>query len=105
MTPTLSYQVVYAARCDVRPAIPMHLIGTIAIAIVLGFKVWLMTEITGVSYDISRVQDESIVLDSKRRELELKRSVLLRPDNLKGQASARLGLATLQPDQARRVGY
>ena len=68
-------------------------------AAILGAKVWVRLEITERGYALAEAQKHTIELDSKRRETELKLSILHRRDHLLTAASERLGLSLPNPSQ------
>jgi hypothetical protein len=68
-------------------------------------KIWTQSEATQVGYELASARKYAIELDMQRRELELHRSFLLRPDILREAASARLGLGNLNPKQAVKIQY
>ena len=105
MTPTLSYQLVYAPRRQAVASLPLNVVAVVLLVGIFGVKIWIKTQITETGYELSRSRDQMIAYDMKRRELELQRSVLLRPDAIAREAHQRLGLTTLRPSQARRVTY
>lgn len=86
-------------------SIKVQFIVAILLIIAISLKIWIKTESTQVGYLLASARQTGIQLDLKRSELELQRSVYLRPDHLKKQAGARLGLRDLSPQQAKRVVY
>ncbi len=68
-------------------------------------KIWIQAQSTQVGYELASARKYAVDLDMQRRELELHRSFLLRPDNLRGAAAARLGLEDLNPKQAIKIKY
>lgn len=71
----------------------------------LSCKVWIKLRVIDLGYQLAQVRDDTVKFDMERRELELERSVLLRPDSLQREAQARLGLLPLDARQARKILY
>jgi hypothetical protein len=57
----------------------------------LGVKVWAKLEATDLGYSLARERQKTVALDMERRELELQRSVLMRPDSLSRSARTLYG--------------
>jgi cell division protein FtsL len=68
-------------------------------------KVWIESRATKVGYELASARKYAVELDMQRRELELHKSFLLRPDTLKRSAATRLGLQELNPKQATKIQY
>jgi hypothetical protein len=64
----------------------------------------MKVQATHLGYDLAKEQRIAVELDMERRELELQRSMLLRPSSLE-KAARGLGLMPLNPSQARRLRY
>ena len=81
----------------------------ICISLILIFllcaKVWIKIRAVQDGYDLAAHRQEAVELDLNRRELELERSLLIRPDNLAKLAEAKLDLKRLDPTRARKVMY
>jgi hypothetical protein len=73
--------------------------------IVLAARVWVKLEATDVGYQLARERNKTIELDMQRRELELQRSVLLRPDSLKASAQKMGQLEEHRPESTIRILY
>ncbi len=58
---------------------------------------------TDLGYQLAETRAMTKELDMLKREYELQRSVLVRPDYLAGAAKARLGMGSLSPDRVKRV--
>lgn len=97
----LNYQAVYIRRSAAVASTRMHVLGAVALLAALSAKVWIKLESTDLGYALARERQQTVDLDMERRELELQRSVLLRPDNLTKAARERLGLA--DHDVARTI--
>jgi len=61
-------------------------------AAALGAKVWVRMEMTDLGYNLAEARKVTIQLDMKRREAELKLSILHRRDHLLKMANEKLGL-------------
>lgn len=103
MAVCLDYQSVYCRRSSVAISVKAQLIAAVFLLLALSAKVWIKIESTDIGYRLAKERQTTIDLDMQRRELELARSVLLRPDNLTKMTKARLGLGSLRPDQARKI--
>lgn len=99
----LDYQTVYRCRQRTIVSVKAQLLAAVLLVAALAFKVWIKIEKTDLGYQLAKVQQRTVELDMQRRELELERSVLLRPDNLARAAAQELGLKPLKPSQARRI--
>lgn len=94
-------------------AVPQPFIVKIKLELILCFiftaalaaKIWVQTEATQVGYELASARKYAIELDMQRRELELHKSFMLRPDRLRDAASTRLGLEDLNPKQAVKIKY
>jgi len=104
MAVCLEYQSIYAPRREVAVSVRMQVLAGSCLLIALLAKVWVKIEATEVGYQLAKEQRQTVELDMQRRELELQKSILLRPDQLRAAASARLGLQPLNPQRARRMG-
>ncbi len=104
MAVCLDYQCVYTRK---RIYVPLRLqVATVLFLLVtLSAKVWLKMSTTEVGYALARERQVTIELDMQRRELELKRSILLRTDNLQRMAEQRLALLPLDARRARKITY
>lgn len=68
-------------------------------------RVWVRCEVTQIGYDLAEEHSVAVTLDMERRELELERSVLMKPDALTARASQQLGLQLGSPAEFYRVRY
>ena len=104
MSAVLNYQQVY-----IRPRrafVVSFRVQCALIALLISFvstKVYVQSEITQLGYRIGTERIRSRELEGTVRELQLARSVLLRPRTLQAEARARVGLVALLPTQARRI--
>ncbi len=105
MAIALDYQTVYYKKK--RRVIPLsvHIGAALLLFFALAVKVWITIECTKQGYKLSKVRSEAVALDMERRELELHKSVLLKPSNLIMRSKTKLGLTTLDPRQARKISY
>ena len=103
MAVCLDYQSVYSERAPVVVSLKLHVVAGVLLLAALACKVWLKIEITAAGYQLAKARQEMVDLDMERRELELHRSFLLRPDRLLSNARERLGLDLLTSDRARRI--
>ena len=100
----IDYHLIQSARpTTVTISVRVQLFAALLMLAALTTKVWITMQCTGRGYELARQRSEMVALDMERRELELKLSVLLRPDTLAAEASRRLGLQPLRPEQARRL--
>ena len=105
MAVCLQYQSVYVKREAAVVSIRAQVAAAVALLVVLGARVWVKLEATDAGYQLARERSKTVELDMERRELELQRSVLLRPDSL---SSAARGMAQWQerdPATSFRVSY
>ena len=103
MAVCLEYQSIYAPRRAVAVSVRMQIIAGSCLLLALLGKVWVKIEATEVGYQLAKEQRQTVELDMQRRELELQRSILLRPDQLRAAAASRLKLQPLNPQRARRI--
>lgn len=103
MAVCLDTQAVYVQHRPLR--ISLRLQATVAICLfaALALKVWVKFEINSLGYEIGKQREVSVELDMRRRELELERSVLMRPDVLASAARSRLGLKPLAAGQVAKL--
>jgi cell division protein FtsL len=98
-----SYQEIYLDRLvAVRPWSCTVILSFVLFA-VLVFKVWVHMQARDLGYELAEARAISRDLDMQRREFELQRSVLVRPDYLASAAQNQLGMAALTSDRVRRV--
>ena len=100
----LEYQSVLSSRKETSTSLKYHLAASLLLLGALVTRVTIKMETTKVGYELARERSREVELDMSRRELELARSVMYRPDNLSSAARA-LGLTNLNVDQARRIRY
>jgi hypothetical protein len=105
MAVCLQYQSVYVKREATRVSGKVQLLGAVVLLSLLGIKVWAKLEATDLGYSLARERQKTVALDMERRELELQRSVLLRPDNLSKAAHDKVGLAEHSLQQTMKVAY
>ncbi|RIL10301.1 MAG: hypothetical protein DCC75_04640 [Proteobacteria bacterium] len=105
MAVCLDYQQVYYRRRVKVVPLKYQIFAALALLLALSVKVWIKTNITDMGYQLAKERQHMIDLDMQRRELELKLSVVTRPDELSRLAKQRLGLQALNPKQARKLSY
>jgi hypothetical protein len=105
MAVCLQYQSVYVKREAAVVSLRAQLVAAILLLVVLGAKVWIKLEATDVGYQLARERSRTIELDMERRELELQRSVLLRPDSLSISARKMAQLEDHTSDRSVRLSY
>jgi hypothetical protein len=105
MAVCLQYQSVYVKRETVIFSLRVQVITALVLLVVLAARVWVKLEATDVGYQLARERSKTIELDMQRRELELQRSVLLRPDSLKASARKMGQLEEHNPESTIRIVY
>lgn len=105
MAVCLQYQSVYVKREAARVSGKVQLLGAVALLALLAVKVWAKLEATDVGYSLARERQKTVALDMERRELELQRSVLMRPDSLSRSAREKVGLAEHSLEHTIKVIY
>lgn len=105
MAVCLQYQSVYVKREAMRVSGKLQLVGAVVLLALLGMKVWAKLEATDLGYSLARERQKTVALDMERRELELQRSVLMRPDTLSKTARDKVGLAEHSLEQTVKVVY
>lgn len=105
MAVCLQYQSVYVKREAAVVSLRVQIFTAVALLLVLGARVWVKLESTDVGYQLARERSKTIELDMQRRELELQRSVLLRPDSLTAAARQMGHLEEHRPDSTLRIVY
>jgi hypothetical protein len=105
MAVCLQYQSVYVKREAARVSGKVQLIGAVLLLSLLGVKVWAKLQATDLGYSLARERQKMVVLDMERRELELQRSVLMRPDSLAKSAREKVGLSEHKLGQTLKVTY
>ena len=102
MAVCLDYQSVHQ-RKGIVISVRAQMLAGLFLLLALGAKVWVKIEAVQIGYELADVRDRIVELDMKRREYELERSVLLRQDNLEGNARQQLGLSSMVTERARIV--
>lgn len=105
MSVSLDYQLVYNRRKSVVVPVQWQIAAVLLLLLSLGFRIWVKIESTDAGYELARERQTTVALDMERRELELQRSLLLRPDALSKEAQKRLGLEPLKVGQARKLSF
>jgi hypothetical protein len=105
MAVCLQYQSVYVKREATAVSLRVQIATAVALLLVLGARVWVKLEVTDVGYQLARERSKTIELDMQRRELELQRSVLLRPDSLSASAQQMGRLAEHNSEMTLKVVY
>jgi hypothetical protein len=83
----------------------VQLVGAVVLLALLGVKVWAKLEATDLGYSLARERQKTVTLDMERRELELQRSVLMRPDSLSRAAREKVGLDENSLGQTLKITY
>ena len=105
MAVCLQYQSVYVKREAAPVSGKAQLVGAVVLLALLGSKVWAKLEATDLGYSLARERQKMVALDMERRELELQRSVLMRPDSLSRAARDKAGLSEHSLGQTTKVTY
>jgi hypothetical protein len=105
MAVCLQYQSVYVKREAAVVSLRVQVAAAVALLVVLGAKVWMKLEATDVGYQLARARSLTVELDMERRELELQRSVLLRPDSLSISARKMAHLEDHASERSVRLAY
>ena len=105
MAVCLQYQSVYVKREAARVSGKVQLFGAVILLALLGVKVWAKLEATDLGYSLARERQKMVGVDMERRELELQRSVLMRPDSLAKSAREKVGLSEHSLGQTLKVTY
>lgn len=105
MAVCLDYQAIYCRRRSAVLSWWAQLLAATLLLITLITRVWIKIESTDLGYQLARERQSTVQYDMERRELELQRSVLLRPDRLAKEARERLGMGQLKTEQARKISY
>lgn len=105
MAVALDYQTIYYRKKTVHIPLAVHIAAAVLLFCALAAKVWIQLKCTEVGYALAKDRQHTVSLDMERRELELHKSVLLKPDNLIMRSKKKLGLTTLNPAQAKRISY
>ena len=105
MAVCLQYQSVYVRREAKAISTRTQVLVGMAILMVLGARVWARLEATDLGYQLAQARQQTVELDMERRELELQRSVLLRPDSLARSAREMSQLSEHNPAKTIKVLY
>jgi hypothetical protein len=105
MAVCLQYQSVYVKREAAVVSLRVQIVAAVALLLVLGARVWVKLEATDLGYQLARERSRTIELDMERRELELQRSVLLRPDSLSASARKMAHLEEHMAERSFRISY
>jgi len=105
MAVCLQYQSVYVKRESAAISTRMQLFAAVVLLSVLVVRVWSKLEATDLGYQLARERQLTVSLDMEKRELELQRSILVRPDSLARAARERVGLTDHRPNQTIRISY
>ena len=105
MAVCLDYRSVSNPRKRIVISVRLQVLTVLLLVFALVAKVWIQLSCTSLGYQLAHERERTLAMDMEKRELELQLSVLLRTNNLTKQASARLGLQRLRPEQARRLKY
>jgi hypothetical protein len=105
MAVCLQYQSVYVKREAAVVSLRVQVAAAVALLVVLGARVWVKLEATDVGYQLARERARTVELDMERRELELQRSVLLRPDSLSISARKMAQLEDHSTERSVRLSY
>jgi hypothetical protein len=97
------YQDIYSDRVIVVRPWSCTLIATFILLFVLAFKVWVHMHSTDIGYRLGEARALHNDLDMQRRDLELQKSVLLRPHDLAQAANQRLAMYPLSGDRIKRI--
>ena len=99
----LQQQSLYLRRRGVVIPVSVQFLVALLLLVTLAVKVWVKVETTLIGYELATEREVAINLDLQRRELELQRSVLLRPDNLRAMVETRLDLIPLAEAQTVKM--
>lgn len=105
MAVCLQYQSVYVRRESKAVSARVQILAAVVLLGVLGARVWVKLEATDLGYQMAHERQRTVELDMERRELELQRSVLLRPDSLAKSAREMAQLSEHSPGRTLRVSY
>ncbi len=105
MAVCLQYQSVYVKREATAVSAKLQILAAVALLGVLAVRVWSKLEATDLGYQLARERQLAVSLDMEKRELDLQRSILVRPDSLSKAARERVGLTDHKPNQTIRISY
>lgn len=105
MAVCLQYQSVYVKRETAVVSLRVQVAAAVVLLAVLGARVWMKLEATDLGYQLARERSRMVELDMERRELELQRSILLRPDSLSASARKMAALDDSGVERSLRVVY
>lgn len=72
-----------------------------ALLMLLGLRVLTIHK----AYQVEALRGQLLELDSRRREMSLELSLMMRPDALLSRAHSQLGMQELSPQQVRNLGF
>lgn len=105
MAVCLQYQSVYVKRDQAVVSIRVQVLAAVALLLVLGMRVWVKLEVTDLGYQVAQQRARTVTFDMERRELELERAILLRPDALSSAARRMGGLHDMDSERTLHVRY
>jgi hypothetical protein len=105
MAVCLQYQSVYVKRESTAVSAKLQIVAAVALLGVLAVRVGSKLEATDLGYQLARERQLTVSLDMEKRELDLQRSILVRPDSLSKAARERVGLTDHKPNQTIRISY
>ena len=105
MAVALDFQPVYIQQPTFVSKWMTSIIACSLLLAVLCAKVWIKLDNIQLGYEIAQERDLTVTLDMERRDLELQKSILLRPDMLRERAKHELQLEELDMRFARKVKY
>lgn len=105
MAVALDYQTIYYRKKTVHVPFAVHIAAAVMLFCALATKVWIQLQCTAEGYTLAKIRQQTVSLDMERRELELHKSVLLKPDNLIMRSKKKLGLERLNTAQAKKIIY
>lgn len=94
----------FEIREQKKVSIPLLATAFLFLFLALGLRIWIHAQCMHYGYKMADSMQAEVEYDMSRRELELQKSVLLRPDYLEKKANA-LGLERLNPSQARKINF
>jgi hypothetical protein len=105
MAVCLQVQSVFVGSDQRRLSARWNVVAGVALFAALALRVWTQLEVTELQRQLSQERQLTVTLDMERRELELQRSLLLRPDSLARSAREKNGLVEHAPHQTVKVVY
>ena len=83
----------------------LTLSSAVILFMVFLFRITVRLEVVNAGYELGKQRKRLLALDMKRRDLELQRSVLYRPEVLEKRAEEELGLTFQAFERVRKVAY